>query len=82
MSPLCARMIEDMSLAGLAEGTQKVYARRCAGWPLITVDRLDLLEEEVPGLPARPAPARGVARSTLQTSRFGLRFFYPIPPRS
>ena len=27
MSPLCARMIEDMSLAGLAEGTQKVYAQ-------------------------------------------------------
>ena len=25
MSPLRARMIEDMTLAGLAEGTQKIY---------------------------------------------------------
>ena len=27
MSPLRARMIEDMSLAGLAGGTQKIYAQ-------------------------------------------------------
>src|ERR1700686_3793742 len=27
MSPLRARMIEDMTLAGLAQGTQKIYAQ-------------------------------------------------------
>ena len=78
MSPLCARMIEDMSLAGLAEGTQKVYApRQCAGWPLHYRQSPDLLsEEEVQGylLDLRqPGVAR---RRAFQTSRFGLRFFY------
>ena len=29
MSPLRARMIEDMALAGLAEGTQKIYTWLC-----------------------------------------------------
>jgi hypothetical protein len=27
MSPLRERMIEDMTLAGLAQGTQKIYAQ-------------------------------------------------------
>jgi hypothetical protein len=31
MSPLRTRMIEDMPLAGLAEGTQKIYIQACAG---------------------------------------------------
>ena len=35
MSPLRARMIEDMTLAGLAAGTQKIYIH-CAGWLRIT----------------------------------------------
>jgi hypothetical protein len=35
MSPPRARMIEDMTLAGLAAGTQKSTSRRCAGWPRI-----------------------------------------------
>ncbi len=48
--------------------------RRCAGWPLITVDRLDLLsEEEVQGY-LLGLRQRGVARGTFQTSRFGLPF--------
>jgi hypothetical protein len=36
MSPLRARMIEDMSLAGLAKGTQQIYVqavRRLAAQP-------------------------------------------------
>ncbi len=37
---LRARMIEDMSLAGLATGTQKIYVQSSAAdWPRITVDR-------------------------------------------
>jgi hypothetical protein len=31
MSPLRARMIEDMTLAGLAEGTQRVYVQAVRG---------------------------------------------------
>jgi hypothetical protein len=76
MSPLCARMIEDMSLAGLAEGTQKVYAqavRRLAAHYRRSPDLLS--EEEVRGY-LLGLRQRGVARGTFQTSRFGLRFFY------
>ena len=41
MSPLRARMIEDMSLAGLATGTQKIAVQAVhANWPGTTVDRL------------------------------------------
>jgi len=40
MSPLRMRMIEDMTLAGLATGTHKSTLRQCADWPHITVARL------------------------------------------
>ena len=39
MLPLRARMIEDMTLAGLAAGTQKISSSRCAGWLRITAAR-------------------------------------------
>ena len=77
MSPLRARMIEDMSLAGLAEGTQKIYVqavRRLAAHYRRSPDLLN--EEEVRGY-LLGLRQRGVARGTFQTSRFGLRFFYP-----
>ena len=35
MSPLRERMIEDMTLAGLALGTRQATPRRCAGWRCI-----------------------------------------------
>ena len=76
MSPLRARMIEDMSLAGLAEGTQKIYVqavRRLAAHYRRSPDLLN--EEEVRGY-LLGLRQRGVARSTFQTSRFGLRFFH------
>jgi hypothetical protein len=75
MSPLRARMIEDMSLAGLAEGTQKIYVqavRRLAAHYRRSPDLLS--EEEVRGY-LLGLRQRGVARGTFQTSRFGLRFF-------
>ena len=77
MSPLRARMIEDMSLAGLAKGTQKIYVqavRRLAAHYRRSPDLLS--EEEVRGY-LLGLRQRGVARGTFQTSRFGLRFFYP-----
>ncbi len=76
MSPLRARMIEDMSLAGLATGTQKIYVqavRRLAAHYRRSPDLLS--EEEVRGY-LLGLRQRGVARGTFQTSRFGLRFFY------
>ena len=77
MSPLRARMIEDMTLAGLAQGTQKIYAqavRRLAAHYRRSPDQLS--EEEVRSLSARACASEGVARGTFQTSQYGLRFFY------
>jgi Phage integrase, N-terminal SAM-like domain len=76
MSPLRARMIEDMTLAGLAGGTQKIYiqaVRRLAAHYRRSPDQLS--EEEVRAylLGLRQG---GAARGTFKTSQYGLRFLY------
>jgi predicted DNA-binding transcriptional regulator YafY len=76
MSPLRARMIEDMTLAGLAAGTQKIYVqsvRRLAAHYRRSPDQLT--EEEVRAylLGLRQG---GAARGTFKTSQYGLRFLY------
>ncbi len=76
MSPLRQRMIEDMTLAGLAAGTQTVYiqaVRRLAAHYRRSPDQLS--EEEVRAylLGLRQS---GAARGTFKTSRYGLRFLY------
>jgi hypothetical protein len=76
MSPLRARMIEDMTLAGLALGTQKIYiqaVRRLAAHYRRSPDQLT--EEEVRGY-LLGLRERGVARGTFKTSQYGLRFLY------
>ena len=76
MSPLRARMIEDMTLAGLAEGTQKIYiqaVRRLAARYRRSPDELG--EEEVRGY-LLELRQRGVARGTFKTGQYGLRFLY------
>ncbi len=76
MSPLRARMIEDMILAGLAEGTQKNYVRavrQLAAYYRRTPDQLS--EEEVRRY-LLDLRRRGVARGTFQIARYGLQFFY------
>jgi len=76
MSPLRARMIEDMTLAGLAEGTQKIYiqaVRRLAAHYRRSPDELG--EEEVRGY-LLGLRQRGVARGTFKTGQYGLRFLY------
>ncbi len=76
MSPLRARMIEDMTLAGLAEGTQKIYiqaVRRLAAHYRRSPDELG--EEEVRGY-LLELRQRGVARGTFKTGQYGLRFLY------
>jgi site-specific recombinase XerD len=73
-------MIEDMTLAGLAAGTQKIYirsVRRLAAYFRRSPDQLS--EEEVrahlPGL-----RQGGAARGTFKTSRYRLRFLYCHTP--
>ena len=76
MSPQRARMIEDMILAGLAEGTQELYTR--AVYKLAAHYRRSpdqLAEDEVRAY-LLGLRRRGVARGTFQTSHYGLRFFY------
>ena len=76
MSPLRARMIEDMTLAGLAGGTRQIYIQ--------AVDKLakhyrrspDQLSEEEVRAYLLDLRQRGVALGTFQTSQYGLRFFY------
>lgn len=65
MSPLRARMIEDMTLAGLAHGTQNLYAqavRRLAGHYHRSPDLLT--EEEVRNYLLN-LRQKGVARGTF-----------------
>jgi Phage integrase, N-terminal SAM-like domain len=76
-SPLRARMIEDMTLAGLAEGTQKIYiqaVRRLATHYRRSSDELG--EEEVRGY-LLELRQRGVARGTFKTGQYGPAF--PLP---
>jgi hypothetical protein len=74
MSPLRARMIEDMILAGLSQGTQKHYLR--AVWQLAKYYRRapdQFTEVRAYLLDLRQ---RGVARGTFEIARAGLRFFF------
>jgi hypothetical protein len=76
MSPLRTRMIDDMTLAGLARGTQKIYTqavRRLAAHYRRSPDQLS--EEEVRGY-LLDLCQRGAARGTFKTSQYGLRFLY------
>jgi hypothetical protein len=76
MSPLRARMIEDMTLAGLAVGTQKIYIQsvcRLAAHYRRSPDQLS--EEEVRAY-LLDLRQRGVARGTFKTGQYGLRFLY------
>jgi len=77
MTALRRRMMEDMRLAGLSEGTQKRYltgvahlAKACGRPP----DRIS--EEEVRRHVLGLRDGRGVARGTFQTHWHGIRFFY------
>jgi Phage integrase, N-terminal SAM-like domain len=76
MSPLRTRMIEDMTLAGLAGGTQQVYARAVRRLAAHYHRSPDLLSEEEVRSYLLGLRQRGVARGTFKTSQYGLRFFY------
>jgi hypothetical protein len=69
-------MIEDMTLAGLAEGTQEQDVR--AVWQLAAYYRRapDQLSEEEVRRYLLELRQRGVARGTFQIARYGLQFFF------
>ena len=76
VSPQRIRMIEDMTLAGLAEGTREKYVR--AVWQLVAYYRRapDQLSEEEVRAYLLDLRQRGVARGTFQIARYGLQFFF------
>ncbi len=76
MTPLRRRMIEDMTLAGLAPRSQDIYiksVRRLAAHYRRSPDELS--EAEVRSYLIRRRD-RGVARGTFKTDHYGIRFLY------
>ena len=76
MTPLRLRMIEDMTLAGLAAGTQAIYiqaVRRLAAHYRRSPDQLSEDEVRAYLLVLRE---RGVALGTFKTHHGGIQFLY------
>ena len=76
MTPLRQRMIEDMTLAGLARSTQDLYVRAVrglAGHYRRSPDRLS--EEEVRRYLLERREA-GAARGTFKVQHYGIQFLY------
>jgi len=77
MTALRRRMIEDMRLAGLSEGTQKRYLTGVACLARAynrSPERIT--EEQVRRHVLHLRDERAVARGTFQTHWYGIRFFY------
>ena len=77
MSKLSNRMIRDMQLAGLVEGTQNGYlraVRQLAAYYMISPDHLS--ERHVEKYILYIRDELGVARGTFVPAFFGLEFFY------
>jgi hypothetical protein len=77
MSKLRKRMIQDMRLAGLVEGTQNQYVRavrQLTAYYMISPDHLS--ERHVEKYLLYIRDELGVARGTFVPAFFGLKFFY------
>ncbi len=77
MSELRERMIRDLRLAGLDEGTHRAYlraVRQLAAYYMLPPDRLSERQVEDYILYVRDELA--VAKGTFQPMFFGLKFFY------
>jgi integrase/recombinase XerD len=77
MSKLRNRMIRDMQLAGLVEGTQDGYlraVRQLAAHYMVSPDRLS--ERQVEKYLLYIRDELGVAKGTFIPVFFGLKFFY------
>ena len=76
MSPLRARMIEDMILAGLSEGTQREYLRAVRQLTAYYRRAPDQLSEEEVRAYLLVLCQRGVAGGTFKIARYGMQFFF------
>jgi integrase-like protein len=76
MSPLRTRMIEDMTLAGLAAGTQQVYVQAVCQLAAHYRRSPDQLSEEEVRAYLLGLRQNGAARGTFKISQYGLRFLY------
>ena len=77
MSRLRNRMIQDMQLAGLVEGTKREYlraVRQLAAYYMISPDHLS--ERHVEKYLLYVRDELGVAKGTFIPIFFGLKFFY------
>jgi hypothetical protein len=76
MTPLRARMIEDMKLAGLADTTQEVYVQAVRGLAKHYQRSPHRLTEEEVRRYLLAVQAQGAARGTFKTCHYGIQFFY------
>jgi hypothetical protein len=77
MSKLSNRMIQDMQLAGLVEGTQDGYLRAVRQLAAYDMKSPDLLSERhVEKYILYIRDELGVAKGTFAPTFFGLKFFY------
>ncbi len=77
MTELRKRMIEDMQLAGLSQGTQAAYVRavrQLAGHFHRAPDRLT--ERQLRDYLMHLREVRAVAKGTFQQHFFGIKFFF------
>jgi integrase/recombinase XerD len=77
MSELSDRMLRDMQLAGLVEGTRQQYlraVRQLAAYSMISPDRLS--ERQVEQYLLYVRDDLGVAKGTFEPIVAGLKFFY------
>jgi hypothetical protein len=76
MTPLRARMIEDMKLAGLADKTQEVYQQAVRGLTKHYRRPPDQLSEAEVRRYLLDVREQGAARGTFKTCHYGIQFFY------
>jgi hypothetical protein len=77
MSDLSDRMIRDLQLAGLGQGTQQLYVRavrQLAAYFMVSPDRLS--ERHVEDYLLYVRDELGVANGTFEPIVAGLKFFY------
>ncbi len=79
MSELRIRMVQDMQLAGLVDGTQREYlraVRQLAAYYMVSPDRLS--ERQVEHYLLYVRDELGVAKGTFAPLLAGLKFFYLV----
>src|SRR3954447_14523473 len=76
MTPLRKRMIDDITLAGLAPRTQDVYIQAVRGLAGHYRRSPDQISEEEVRRYLLDLRDRGAARGTFKTAHYGLQFLY------